>query len=65
MTADRPTLIERAYSLARSGKCANVTALKAALHREGYTHAELAQWGSALGRELNKICKAARDATSG
>ncbi len=32
----RPTAIERAFELARDGKCATVSDLKAALKSEGY-----------------------------
>ena len=53
----RPTALERAFELARSGACEDLTDLRRKLQAEGYPR-RLVE-GRALIRQLNEICKAA------
>ena len=54
---DRPTALERAFDLARSGTCANVTDVRTQLKAEGYAYAQIQ--GNTLKRQLNQLCDAA------
>jgi hypothetical protein len=56
----RPTTLERAFALARTGAYAGVAEIKAQLKAEGYTLSQLE--GPALGRQLRDLCIAARGA---
>ena len=49
--------LERAFELARSGRYATVTQLKAAVTAEGYDRQQLE--GAALGKQLSALIKAA------
>jgi hypothetical protein len=53
-------IIERAYQLARSGQCATVGEVKAALRSERYDHVEQQLSGAALYAALREICAASR-----
>ena len=52
----RPTALERAFELARSGAYENLTALRRVLEAEGHSRRLIE--GRALIRQLNDICKA-------
>jgi hypothetical protein len=58
----RPTAIERAYALARSGQCAGIQDIKRRLRDEGYTAAEAHLFGATLTTALRKLCSEARTA---
>ncbi len=57
MTLD-PTQLERAFSLARSGKYAGITEIRAQLRAEGYSATQLE--GPTLLRQLRALCIATR-----
>ncbi len=52
--------LERAFDLAKSGKFANVTELRAHLGREGYHVSQVD--GPALGRQLRDLIRKSREA---
>lgn len=56
----RPTTIERAYELAKSGTCNNVEEILAKLTAESYFDAKSQLYGPVLRKELNALCKATR-----
>ena len=58
MDTHRPTLLERAFTLAKSGQYRNVTAVRDQLKAEGYTLRELE--GPMLMRQLRDLCLASR-----
>jgi hypothetical protein len=58
----RPTTIERAYQLAKSGDCASVTEIKAKLRSEGYTDAPGQLYGPTIQRSLRQLCAEAKAA---
>ncbi len=55
-------IIERAYSLARSGTCENFTAIAKALKHEGYEHGRIEQHfvGRGIRTQLAEMCRASR-----
>jgi hypothetical protein len=55
-----PTMLERAYQLARTGEFRSTPAIRAQLKREGYaqTHVHIA--GRALIQSLNRACAEAQ-----
>jgi hypothetical protein len=55
----RPTPLERAFDLAKSGEYAGVPEIRAKLHSEGYATSQLE--GPALLRQLRTLCQAARE----
>lgn len=55
-----PTTIERAFALARSGTCASVADIRAALKRERYDQVEAHLSGQAITRQLRALCDEAR-----
>jgi hypothetical protein len=58
--AHRPSIIERAYELAKSSTVENVDQLVGLLKREGYEAVEAhVGGGTSLRRELNGLCRAA------
>ncbi len=57
MTSLRPTTIERAYELARSGACRTVGDLKQRLSSEGYERVQDALYGPTLTAALRKLCQ--------
>jgi hypothetical protein len=59
----RPSTIERAYQLARTGEYASVSDLKKQLSRESYGDAEAQLYGPMIKSELQKLMKAAHAAT--
>lgn len=58
----RPTLLERAYQLAESGKCSTLKEIKAALHAEGFTAMQVNTniQGLSVTGSLLKRCKTAQ-----
>ncbi|HUO11122.1 MAG TPA: hypothetical protein VMU37_00045 [Caulobacteraceae bacterium] len=60
----RPSIIERAYELARSGACRGSNDVRQALRAEDYTNSDvnLHIRGPSLVRTLNRICRQARSA---
>ena len=56
---DRPTALERAFQLARSGDYANLSALKDQLRLEGHPTNQIE--GATLMKQLRDLLKASRD----
>lgn len=61
----RPTTIERAYQLARSGECATVGAIKDRLKAEGFSDIAGQLYGPTIQRALRELCAASRRAEAG
>jgi hypothetical protein len=57
MSDQRPTCLERAFELAKSGACAGIQDIRIQLRAEGYQEAQL--YGPSLGRQLRDLCLAA------
>lgn len=53
----RPTTLERAYDLARSGRCRTVSEIKQALSSEGFERIQDALYGPTLTSALRKLCQ--------
>jgi hypothetical protein len=58
---NRPTPLERAFELARSGECATVTDVKQRLKDEGLSASQVE--GPVLTRQLRELCVAAQQAS--
>jgi hypothetical protein len=54
----RPTTIERAFELARTGDCSGIAEIRARLKAEGHNIGQLE--GPSLLRQLRALCVAAR-----
>jgi hypothetical protein len=52
----RPTTLERAYELARSGSCRTVGDIKTRLQAEGYEGVKDRLYGASLTTALRKLC---------
>ena len=52
----RPTALERAYELARSGQCRTVSDIKARLQAEGHERVQDRLYGGSLTSALRKLC---------
>ncbi|WP_029417511.1 hypothetical protein [Brevundimonas bacteroides] len=52
----RPTTIERAYELARSGACRTVGDIKVRLQAEGYEGVKDRLYGASMTGALRKLC---------
>ena len=61
----RPTTLERAYELARSGRFAGVADLKRRLKDEGFTDVDGQLYGRALQSDLRRLCREASAASGG
>lgn len=61
----RPTTVERAYELARSGECVGVAEIKLQLRREGHSDVAGQLYGRAITTDLRRLCEAAREPTAG
>ena len=61
----RPTAIERAYELAKSGSCRTVGDIKARLQAEGHERVQDRLYGGSLTSALRKLCIAHYVATEG
>lgn len=57
MSTLRPTTLERAYALAREGRCRTVGDIKQALSSEGYDRIQDALYGPSLTADLRKLCQ--------
>jgi hypothetical protein len=55
-----PTLLERAFDLARSGRFASVADIRLALKRERFEQVEAHLAGPSLARQLRGLCEEAR-----
>jgi hypothetical protein len=55
-----PTLLERAFDLARSGRFASVADIRTALKRERYEQVEAHLAGPSIARQLRALCEEAR-----
>lgn len=65
MQSNKPTALERAFSLARTGAFKSRSDISKALKREGYLLDDLAQLtGPTLSRQLRAICNAASSPAS-
>lgn len=58
---ERPTILERAFALARSGAYPGVSAVKHQLRLEGFSTAQQEIVGPTLIRQLRRLCQAAYD----
>lgn len=56
----RLTTVERAYQLAESGECANVSDIKRRLSAEGYSDVQGQLYGATITSALRKLCDKAR-----
>ncbi|MBU1346780.1 MAG: hypothetical protein KKA16_07495 [Alphaproteobacteria bacterium] len=54
----RPTTLERAYELARSGECRTVGEIKTRLQQEGHERVQDRLYGGSLTSALRKLCVA-------
>ena len=54
----RPTTLERAYELAREGRCRTVSDIKQALSAEGFDRIQDSLYGPTLSAALRKLCQA-------
>lgn len=52
----RPTTLERAYELARSGQCRTVGDIKSRLQAEGHERVQDRLYGGSLTSALRKLC---------
>jgi hypothetical protein len=59
-----PTIIERAFELARAGSCVNVSDIRTQLKRERYDAVEMHIQGS-LAKQLLALCRGARAQRNG
>jgi virulence-associated protein VapD len=57
MSSHRPTTLERAYALARSGSCRTVSEIKQALQAEGFERIQDSLYGPTLTSALRKLCQ--------
>jgi hypothetical protein len=53
-------MLERAFALAGSGTCANVSDIRVTLKRERFDNVEAHFAGPSLARQLRTLCAAAR-----
>lgn len=56
MSSHRPTTLERAYQLARAGRCRTVSEIKQALQAEGFERIQDSLYGPTLTAALRKLC---------
>jgi hypothetical protein len=62
MSEFRPTVLERAFEIARSGKATDCHDVEKHLARDGYGSAALAGEGRTLRKQIGELCKTARHA---
>lgn len=53
----RPTTIERAYQLARSGECRTISDIKQRLSADGHERIQEHLYGSTVSSALRKLCQ--------
>lgn len=58
MTSHRPTTLERAYQLAKEGRCGGVGDIKQALNAEGFDRIQDSLYGPTLNADLRRLCQA-------
>lgn len=58
---DRPTTVERAFELARSGRCDNLPAIVAALKGERHESVDAHLAGPSIRKDLRKVWEAQGD----
>ena len=58
MSSHRPTTLERAYELAREGRCRTVSDIKQALSAEGFDRIQDSLDGPTLSADLRRLCQA-------
>ena len=59
---DKPTTLERAFELARSGECTGVAQIRVRLRAEGYRDGQPHTSGQSIRKQLDKICVEAQKA---
>ena len=57
---NRPTTLERAFALARSGSCATVNEIRLQLRAERFDQVDAHLSGSSIARQLRDLCIDAR-----
>ncbi len=57
---DRPGVVQRAFQIAKSGKVANITALRKQLTAEGYANSAQSLAGRSLSNQLSRMIAEAR-----
>jgi hypothetical protein len=57
---ERPSVMERAFEIAKSGKVADLTALRAQLSAEDYSNSAQALAGRSIANQLARMIHAAR-----
>lgn len=60
----RPSTLERAFELAKSGEYANISEIRLQVSSEGYHDATTQLYGRTLASQIRKICKAAKARTT-
>ncbi len=55
--SNRPTTLERAFEIAKSGSCLGAGEISLSLAKEGYDHAVMQMHGPALVRQLGALCR--------
>ncbi|NBB52971.1 hypothetical protein GVN24_32340 [Rhizobium sp. CRIBSB] len=53
----RPTTIERAYQLARSGECRTLSDIKQRLNADGHERIQEHLYGASVSSALRKLCQ--------
>ena len=56
----RPSTLERAFALARSGECAGVVDIRARLKAERFDLIEAHLQGPAINKQLRRLCQEAQ-----
>jgi len=64
MMYDKPTTLERAFELARSGECSGVAQIRIRLRAEGYRDGQAHTSGMSIRKQLDKICVEATKAAA-
>jgi hypothetical protein len=59
---DSDSTLERAFALARSGRCAGLDDIRRTLRRERYDQVEGHLAGPSIGKQLRDLCRTARSA---
>ena len=60
----RPTTVERAYQLARTGECRSVSEIKKRLRDEGFFDVNGQLYGPWLAKDLRRLCGDAKASQS-
>jgi hypothetical protein len=62
---DMPSTLERAFTLARSGRFASVNDIRVALRRERFDQVEAHLAGFSIAKQLRGLCNQARASRAG